>query len=203
VLGEGLYRVGFGLTVEDVTDQLSGPGSVADLGDGAERARQPESSGDDLGEFDRCGGHEPHGFTGSEMALSELAGSVPDPCAEALVVDPLAKRDDLCDPQARAERQRSVPQVRDLTRTFATPAIREMVPRVAGDLSARDEPMAHHSDAEVEQHRTFDQGVVEVEERGVAHHSRRYNVGHRQTRRDDFVDASARYLLAFVTTTRV
>jgi hypothetical protein len=176
-----LYRVGFGLAVEDVTDELSGPGLVAHLGHSAERARKTEPTGDDLGKFHRCCGHKPYRFTGVEMALGEPAGPVPDPCGEALVVDLFAQRHDLGDPQARAERQRPVAQVRDLTRTFATPAIRNMVPGVAGDLSACDEPMAHHPDPEVEQHRTLDQRVVEIEERRVAHRFRPYNATQPQT----------------------
>jgi hypothetical protein len=44
-----------------------------------------------------------------------------------------------------------------------------MLRGVTSDLSTRDQPMAHHSRPGVEQRRTFDQSVIEVEERGAAH----------------------------------
>jgi hypothetical protein len=96
------------LSVEDLTDESSGPCPVFDLGD---RFRAPLNPSRRATISASSTGAPVTSQTGSpsfQMSFGQSAGLFPDPSGKALVVDLLAERDDFGDLQARADAHRRV-----------------------------------------------------------------------------------------------
>jgi hypothetical protein len=83
--------------VQRLADQPAGVEAVLDLADRAERTGEPEPLGDDAGQLDGGGGHQPDPLPGVEVLLRERPGAGPDPALHELVVDLLAVGDDVGD----------------------------------------------------------------------------------------------------------
>ena len=159
----------FCLSVEDLTDESSGPYAVFDLGDRAQRAAQPEPPGHDLDQFDWRASDDPNRIAPLQMLFGQPAGPAPDPSGETLVVNLFTESYHFGDLQACPDCQRSFAHVGELADMFAPPTERDMLTSVASDLPTSDQSMAHHARPGMEQHRALDQGVIQIEERGAAH----------------------------------
>ena len=104
--------MGLAAAVQDVADQATGEHPVDRLGDGAERAGQPEPAGDRVGQLVRRRGDQPHLLARIQVHLRERAGAGPDLVRDDLVEDLLADRDEFSGRPALDERQRLAPALR-------------------------------------------------------------------------------------------
>ena len=83
--GDGIDRYGLAFAMEHFANKLTGVNTIDVFGDGAQRPGQPESAGDGVGNFDRCGGDEPYPLTPIEMLLRERSCAGPDLVSHVLV----------------------------------------------------------------------------------------------------------------------
>ncbi len=152
--------------VQQSTYQTAGVLAVHRLGNGAECAGQAQAAGDDAGQLDGGGGHQPDPLARLEVALGEFAGTFPDPVGHGLVVDLLAQGDDVGHLVPGHEGERGFPGGIDVTGVLRAPDPEvDLLPGHLRENAGAEHLAGRQPTREVVDRCTTHQGVVYVEER--------------------------------------
>jgi hypothetical protein len=152
--------------VQHLAHQLTGVDAVDVFGDGSQGAGETEPSGDDVGDLDRRGRHQPHPLAAVEVLLGDRSRAGPDALGHVLVEDLLADLLQLTDRVPLDEGQRGRPGLGDVLGVLDTgDAEVHLLPDRAEDVAGREELAAMQPAREVEDRRALHDRVVDVEER--------------------------------------
>ena len=164
--GDGIDRHGLAFAMKHFADKFTCVNTINVFGDGAQRPGQPESAGDGVGNFDRCGGDKPYPLTAIEMLLRERACAGPDLVSHVLVEDLFADLFKFGDRMALDEGQTLGTGLGNMFGILdARDAKIGLLPHASGDVSGREELTSVQSTGKMEDRSALHNGVVDIEKR--------------------------------------
>ena len=159
------HRMRLSGAVQDVAEQAAGEHPVDRFGHRPHRTGQPQSPGDDVGQLERGGGHQPDLLTGVEVCHRQRAGAGPDLVGEDLVVDLLAQHAQLGRGAALDEGQRLAPALGDVGAVLPARHLEfGLCVHELPDLAVPEVLAGSQAATEVHQRRALHEGVVDIEE---------------------------------------